>query len=193
MMRVHPLSDDCTEHSPCNDCGLHKKGIDKTRCFPLCKRLAAYRDQENWKSIPELTLADLTTVPEKKKPEKVPELTPDNVTPVCKVAVCLIEGCEAEVYCRDLCRKCYDKWTYGSMDHPVDGTYERKYKTKHTASPTQMRHDKAAAAVRLDFSECMPLQDALKDMAEYAMLPVSHIIMTLLSEAIAQRRRDGLL
>ena len=191
-MRMHPLDDRDTEHSPCTDCKFHKAGIDKMLCLTECERLASYRDTGSWEGIPEMyeeAVRDLKHV--KKKPLKAKyEIATEEGPGEKQVNVCVMDGCRKEVYARDLCRSHYDKWAYGKAQHPVFGDYTRKNNSKHTDSPTQIRQDKAVATIKLDFSQCPALQRAIVEMSEEKMLPAAHVIMALLSEAVRKQQKE---
>lgn len=205
-MRIHPLDNSLTEHSPCNDCKHHKQGIDKTKCLINCKRLAAYRDQEDWSGIPEMTTNEVDEDIKQQHEQKVKSRygkkaimeTKPQITELNKdmPGICIMNGCTDEVYSRDLCKSCYGKYIYGSLDHPVHGKFVRKYyKTGKMDGPRRERiKEERRIATKVDlcnfnWNKYPHIRDAILKKVEESMLPAEHIIMGILSNALIERGR----
>jgi hypothetical protein len=123
--------------------------------------------------------------------------------------ICLIEGCNVIANVRGLCHSHYQAFRKGTIDHPVDGTYVPKQihhkskiktdKIKPESQPKATQPGKESPIkstsrsypfpdiVSLNFTDYPELKAIVFETASKFLMPINHIIMTLIGEAIATR------
>ena len=128
--------------------------------------------------------------------------------------ICVFPGCYKPAIQRNCCLKCYQRWRKGSIVHPTLGAFRRmtvlelqqsklkkvvgksrpkenapkhgqKYETKRPAATD----DICLTTININLELYPQIRDAVYRMAVNLSLPVSHIAVTLLGEALATRRK----
>lgn len=155
---IDARDNDNTDKSPCQIC--KRKNLDKNLCVDKCERIAAYREGKSYKDLPS------------------PEITTSDI--------CLIEGCEDEAKIRGLCTADYNKWIGGYILHPQYGKFIRK-DTMKTKEKSRKSKSKLPDVIKLKLAKYSTLANCIYDLAENSFVTPRHMIIQLLSEAVAAR------
>lgn len=202
--------------SPCLKCENHLAGIDKTLCLSNCKKLKAYQTgKADWTKEEVFIVAEGKDLVEDISGEfdeeiEIPEKGEAGIGVIPEaVQVCAIcgkkEGADNR-FMRGVCRNpCYMKWYTGKIEHPVLGKFKRapREEVEYPAGDLNNPNEKKDNIFNADKDICE--QTATINMDNYPLikvdvyrlavrlsLPVSHIIITLLAEALEARRgNDG--
>ncbi len=126
----------------------------------------------------------------------VPELQQSRLK---KMGLCLIPGCEKVGNKRNLCDQHYKRWREGDIQHPVVGEFGLKntpskaldkVATEMNSAPMTTTDDICLTTININLEQYPQIRDAVYRMAVDLSLPVSHVAVTLLGEALAGRRRN---
>jgi len=103
-----------------------------------------------------------------------------------KLGICLIPGCKEIGSKRNLCFKHYRRYLTGKIDHPVLGPWPPPDKKKRTVEKPACTV--YPTTVSIDLRRYPEIRGAVFREAIWLSLPVSHVAITLLSEALAARK-----
>lgn len=179
MTRIAVTNNLGIDRSPCLTCPKHLAGIDKKLCLDSCERLEAYQQGKDWvgKEIP-------ITLDSQEEPSEELNAFLLEDDPVSK---CLMPGCHQEGKIRGLCHKHYDAWRHGQISPPILGDFKivnKPKKVKQQKKPVNVK----IAPIQLDLSQYPRIKTTITRMAARLSLPVEHLIITLLGEALAGRK-----
>lgn len=198
--------------SPCLECENHLAKIDKRLCIAQCRRLKKYQAGEDWtqeevfvmtegKDLVEDITENFDEETEMLEDEAGVDDIPDAVQ-VC--AICGKNEGKDNPFLRGMCRNpCYMKWYHGKVNHPTLGKFKRapreevEYPAGDMNKPEAKEHiipatdkDICQQTATIDMDRYPLIKVAVYRMATRLSLPVSHIIITLLAEALENRRAD---
>ena len=121
-----------------------------------------------------------------------------------KCAICGKPESHDNKFLRGVCRKpCYNQWYQGAVEHPVLGKFKRapreevEYPAGDLNKPEPKTHsipetdkDICEQTATINMDNYPLIKVAVYRMAVKLSLPVSHIIITLIAEALENRRAD---
>ena len=122
--------------------------------------------------------------------------------------ICIMDGCDLPAERRDCCIPCYQRWRNGYIVHPTTGVYRKMSrqeitqarlkkarkgsvvdKTGKQTPPTEGYE--SSMIVEINFNQYEHLFSKIRKEADRLSLPVSHVIMTMLGEAVAIKNGGG--
>ena len=112
--------------------------------------------------------------------------------------ICLIEGCNESAEVRGLCHSHYQAFRKGTIEHPTQGKFvvsQVHHKSKIKVDPPKPQKEKKPVLrsypfpdiVLLNFTDYPELKAIVFETASKFLMPINHIIMTLIGEAVATR------
>ena len=177
--------------TPCLVCP--HRDTEGNSCALLCLRLAAFNSGKDWEEEPLPYIS--------KHQKKVVKIMGETETgdPIADSKnVCVI--------CHDLdkpilnkrsqtCGSCYQAWNVGKIDHPTLGHFKpsltkSKTKTSSESQPKATRSYPFPDLVTLDFTDYPDLKNSVFKQVDKYLLPVTHIIMSLLAATLAGKKED---
>ena len=161
-------------------------GPEETLQDELLGAVMPVRPETNWKR----------TMPKKQKPEK----------PIQNI--CIMDGCDQPIGRRDCCLPCYQRWRKGHIVHPTIGTYRNltrleKAKSRSKKAGKKSIVDKSgrqalptegyrsSMIIEINFNQYEYLFSKIREEASRLSLPIPHVIMTMLGEALAVKGSGG--
>ena len=162
--------------------------------FPGCYRPAVRRgcclkcyQRWRWGTIvhPDLGIFHRMTVPELQRSR------------LKKLGLCLIPGCDKMGNKRNLCDRHYKMWREGLIQHPVVGEFGLKNTpskaldkaaAEMNSAPMTATDDICLTTININLELYPQIREAVYRVAVNLSLPVSHVVVTLLAEALENRR-----
>jgi len=150
------------------------------------------------------------TTDEAKKPSPVKHIRPNpswekampvkKKKPVQTCAICGKERAPGDKFPRGVCASpCYMSWFRGSIVHPVLGAFKKMPKNELSTGMKAIKYQgegepptEDLVSVELDLEPYPVISEEICRIAERLSLPISHIIISLIGEALAARREGGL-
>jgi len=197
---IDARNDDCIDISPCLECPNHKAGINKTKCISKCEPLKAYQAGKPYKDLPYPEIPNPEIPIDERRIDVMEDSTRDYGPPP-TYKKCMVEGCGKKVLNRGLCSGHYQKWRKGKVEHPTLGKFvpsqvhiKSKIKTPKKPKPPQPKKPNTQPPVKnpdivtLDFSRYPDLKAVIFEGAGGFLLPVEHMIISILAGAITRKR-----
>ena len=123
--------------------------------------------------------------------------------------ICVFDECDEKAKIRGCCSPHYQAWRKGYIEHPVLGVYttsqakSRLKKPKPDHQPQKPQAKSSAikpnnpvtkpypppSLITLDLSKYPEIRNVIFDTAKKFLLPVEHVVMTLVGEAIAGKKQ----
>ena len=164
------LDNSCTNSSPCLKCPRHLDGLDKNQCIPSCRRLSAYRDGLEYNHLPWPELKDLQDV------ETEDKISPKNEKHKAKLSHTLQKKGK----------------TGDSMPKTKKMPVKRNEKVcvdLPVPKPQKPKKPRKQPSFRLYLTRYPQIKKYLTETCEEQGLPLQHVAVALLSEAIIARKR----
>ena len=102
---------------------------------------------------------------------------------------CLMPNCTGLGERRKLCSKCYKLWIRNKIEHPIEGRFEPKNKKSYKQQKEVVVTETEQRKIVIDLTGYDKLFDRLKQKADKGLVPMSHVILSLVSAELEKNNK----